>query len=156
MAKRATPDEDVEVRATTAGYVGGALRASGDRFMWPAGIPLGSWVAPVAFGGKGDHDGDGLTGGSKPSDEGKKLSDLTVPELRDLAEKRKVDLTGLTKKGDIVKALEGGNVTSQPTAEPFGDAPAPIRVDNEINNITGGTEPDWIAPPSDAPVQADD
>lgn len=131
MAKLATPKEDVEVRAVAVGYVGGELRQSGERFMWPAGVPLGSWVKPVAFGGKGDHDGDGLTGGSPPGDdEGK-------PKGK-----------GKKGKAETVEA---------PTAEPFGDAPAPIRVKNEINDATGGTEPDWIAPQGgDTPVPADD
>lgn len=129
----ATPEEDVEVRATSVGYVGGELRSAGQRFMWPAGVPLGSWVKPVAFGGKGDHDGDGLTGGSKPADDG------------DGKPKGKGKGKG---KAETVDA---------PTAEPFADAPAPIRVENEINAATGGTEPDWIAPAGgDTPVPADD
>lgn len=32
------------------------------------------------------------------------------------------------------------------SAEPFGDAPEPIRVENEANAATGGTQPDWVAP----------
>ena len=117
----------VKVRATTKGYVGLVLREAGEVFDWPECDKVGSWVKPVAFGGKGDHDGDGLTGGSKPADE---------PE-------------GKGKKGK-------GKTVQAPTAEPFADAPEPIRVENEINAATGGTEPDWIAPGGETPVPADD
>jgi len=37
------------------------------------------------------------------------LEDLTVPELKDAAEKAKVDLGGATKKADIIAALEGSD-----------------------------------------------
>lgn len=36
-----------------------------------------------------------------------------------------------------------------PTAAPFADPPAPVRVENEINAATGGTQPDWIAQGAD-------
>lgn len=36
-----------------------------------------------------------------------------------------------------------------PTATPFADAPEPVRVENAINAITGGTQPDWIAQGAD-------
>ncbi|TIT90213.1 MAG: hypothetical protein E5W41_00670 [Mesorhizobium sp.] len=42
-----------------------------------------------------------------------------------------------------------------PEAKPFEDAPAPVRVKNEINDATGGTQPDWL-PPSGAPVAVTD
>lgn len=35
------------------------------------------------------------------------LEDMTVADLKELAEKRNVDLTGLTKKSDIIDALRG-------------------------------------------------
>ena len=35
------------------------------------------------------------------------------------------------------------------TAEPFADAPAPIRAFNAINELTGSTQPDWISPDAD-------
>ena len=136
MAKSAAPKEPVEVRANTKGYVEGKLRNDGERFMWPAGVPIGSWVDPVAFGGKGDHDGDGLTGGSKPAD---------------------YDGDDAAKKGKDKKGKGKAETVDAPTAEPFADAPAPVRVKNEINDATGGTEPDWIAQAGgDTPVPADD
>lgn len=36
-----------------------------------------------------------------------------------------------------------------PVAEPFADAPEPVRVVNEVNDATGGTQPDWLAPGDD-------
>ena len=136
MANLATPKEDVEVRAVTVGYVGGELRAAGARFMWPAGVPLGSWVKPVVFGGKGDHDGDGLTGGSAPAGD-----DEDAP-----------------KKGKGKKGKAKPETVEQPDIEPFADAPEPVRVENEVNKATGGTEPDWLPPGAngDKPVMADD
>lgn len=31
-----------------------------------------------------------------------------------------------------------------PASQPFADAPEPVRVQNEVNEITGQTEPDWV------------
>lgn len=31
-----------------------------------------------------------------------------------------------------------------PTAKPFADAPEPVRAKSEINDLTGGTRPDWV------------
>ncbi len=55
----------VKVRAIAKGYIGGIIREVGDVFEWPEGNKVGKWVKPVAFGGKGDHDGDGKVGGAK-------------------------------------------------------------------------------------------
>jgi hypothetical protein len=43
---------------------------------------------------------------AKSAEEGGELSDLTVPELKALAEDRGVDLGDATKKADIIAALE--------------------------------------------------
>lgn len=107
----------VEVEATQRGYYGGAIRDPGDRFMIDDEIMKDekrrpSWVKLVAFGGKGDHDGDGKTGGAKPA-----------------AEK--------PAKGKKAAPVE---------MEVFGDAPEPVRVENEVNKALGSTEPDWVAP----------
>jgi len=125
-----------KVRAITRGYVGLIIREAGDVFDWPEGVPVGSWVKPVAFGGKGDHDGDGLTGGSLPSE----------PAGDD-----DVDTKGKGKRGRKGKV----ETVQTETAEPFADPP-PVRVENEINAALGTTAPDWLPPSNDAPVQADD
>ena len=36
------------------------------------------------------------------------LDDLTVDELKALAEEREIDLTGASKKADIIEAIEAG------------------------------------------------
>ncbi len=51
-----------------------------------------------------DHDGDGQKGGAKNDADG--YQGMTVNDLRAKAEKDGVDLTGLTKKDDIIAALE--------------------------------------------------
>ena len=128
-----------DVIANERGFFGGELREAGARFsvpdeVWDDEKTRPKWVRLAAFNGKGNHDGDGRTGGSKPADDdgddGKKK--------------------GKGKKGKA-------ETVDAPTAEPFADAPAPVRVKNEINDATGGTEPDWIAPAGgDTPVPADD
>lgn len=49
------------------------------------------------------------------------LTDLTVDKLRDFAAAVSADMTGLTKKADIIAAIEAVNTTEQPPA-PVGDA----------------------------------
>lgn len=55
-----------------------------------------------------DHDGDGKKGGSRTDEEREDmgLEGMTVNELRALSEKEQVDLTGVTKKADIIEAIE--------------------------------------------------
>ncbi|MGZ2448295.1 hypothetical protein ACVIRO_001049 [Rhizobium ruizarguesonis] len=65
----------VEVIANTKGYIDGTVRELGERFtvsdeLWKDEKRRPKWVRPAKselFGGKGDHDGDGTVGGSKPS-----------------------------------------------------------------------------------------
>lgn len=52
-----------------------------------------------------DHDGDGVKGGTVASAEDG-YKGMTVPELKDLAEQRAVDLGDATKKADIIAKLE--------------------------------------------------
>lgn len=134
----------VKVRATAKGYVGGVLREPGDVFEWPEADKVGSWVKPVAFGSKGDHDGDGLTGGSVATDGDGERDDGEKPK------------TGKAKKAkpETVKV---------PTAEPFADAPEPVAVaGNGLQAALGGVQPDWLPPEgegggaNDQPVMADD
>lgn len=131
----------VKVIANERGFFGGELRDAGAPFdvpdeIWDDKKTRPKWVRLAAFGGKGDHDGDGRTGGTKPADD-------------------EGDDAG--KKGKGKKGKGKAETVDAPTAEPFGDAPAPERVANEVNEATGATEPDWIAPPGgDTPVPADD
>lgn len=155
-----------KVIATERGYFGKELRDVGARFDVPDEIwndkkrrPKWAKRDPAhAFGGKGDHDGDGSVGGSKPG-EGIDFSKMKVDELREFAASNGVDLGEATKKADIIAILNGGNVgntTDAPKSEPFADNGAPIHVKNEVNEATGATEPDWIKPSGNAPVMADE
>lgn len=133
----------VKVRALTKGYVGGVIRETGEVFDWPEGNKVGSWVKPVAFGGKGDHDGDGLTGGSLPGD---------APDAAEApgAGDDKPKGRGGRKKAETVQA---------PEAEAFGDAPAPETVQgNGVVEALGGPAPDWLPPGAgdDKPVMAEE
>lgn len=126
-----------KVIAKQKGYFGGEIREAGSSFVVPDDIMADKtrrpkWVTLAAFGGKGDHDGDGHTGGSVPTDGGDK------PKGR-----------GKGKgKPETVEA---------PTAEPFGDAPAPVTVQgNGVQEALGGPAPDWIAPDGSAPQPVTD
>lgn len=44
------------------------------------------------------------------------------------------------------KGKARAETVAAPTAAPFSDAPEPVRVQNEVNAATGGTQPDWVAP----------
>jgi len=52
-----------------------------------------------------DHDGDDKAGGFNPG-EGNELADMTVNDLKALAEAEAIDLGDATKKADIVAAIE--------------------------------------------------
>lgn len=142
----------VDVIANERGYYGGELRDAGERFSVPDEIMKDkkrrpSWVRLAAFGGKGDHDGDGLTGGAVPDQEAKELDGMTVAEMREYADENGIDLGGATKKADVLEALKAGKLK----AEPFADAPEPVSL-AEAQKQQGGVEPDWIAPDEPQPV----
>lgn len=111
-----------DVIANERGYYGSILREPGERFSIPDDVMKDEkrrpkWVRLAAFGGKGDHDGDGVTGGATKVEEGKP--------------KR-----GRKAKAETVEAA---------TAEPFADAPEPVSL-AEAQKAMGGVEPDWINP----------
>lgn len=112
-----------KVIAVEKGYWGGMIREVGDVFDMPADeAKFTQWVKPdpaTAFGGKGDHDGDGFVGGSKPADE--------KPAKR-----------GRKAKAETVEG---------PEAEPFADAPEPTTI-AEAQAELGTIQPDWVPQPS--------
>lgn len=122
------------VVAITKGYYGGVVRDPGARFpipddLWADKKRRPSWVKldpSTAFGGKGDHDGDGSVGGSKPKAE-------TVEAAKPAGKGKK-------SKADTVEA---------PTAQPFADAPVPQTV-AEAQKAVGGMQPDWVPPDAGA------
>lgn len=72
-----------------------------------------------------DHDGDGKKGGSLSDDERAELgfAGMTVNELRAYADKKQIDITGLTRKADILEAVELHD-------KPADEAPADATDDN--------------------------
>lgn len=124
----------VKVVAISKGYDNIAVREVGEVFDWP-GEKIPGWTRLHAFGGKGDHDGDGRTGGSLPS---------IKPDAEDNAKPAK-GKRGRKAKDDAADEIE-----------PFGDAPEPVVMGkgNGVADELGSIEPDWV-PPS-APKAVDD
>lgn len=80
-----------DVVATQRGYFGGVVREIGDRFAIPDDLMADdkrrpSWIAPAAFGGKGDHDNDGKIGGAKPAKGKRVKADEAVEPFADAPE----------------------------------------------------------------------
>ena len=132
----------VEVIATSRGYYGQTLREPGDRFDAKG---TASWFEPTKAGaGGGDQ--------AAPEDDGEPdLSGLTVIDLREMAKERGIAIPKTaTTKAAIIDAINGVHQAPAsapvPTANPFSDPPAPepIRVQNEVNDLTGATQPDWV------------
>lgn len=125
-----------KVRATQTGYYGRQLRMAGEVFEADG---KASWFEPV--GGKEQAQADPVAPPQSPADD---LNALSVKDLRALAKDRGIGLgAGVTTKAEIIAAIEAGG--SDITPEPFADAPAPVRVVNEVNDATGVTQPDWVA-----------
>jgi len=170
----------VKVIATSKGYFGGIVRDPGEGFnvpkeVWDVPKRRPSWVKldPAdAFGGKGDHDGNGSVGGSVPhatvhasasagAGEGGKPDDaksFTIP----------ADWSSLhhAKRKAFAKLISGEAVADLAVADsiiaayveankpaPFGDAPEPQTV-AQAQKAIGGTVPDWVDP--NAPKAVDD
>ncbi len=116
-----------KVVVITKAYFGNMIRDAGDVLeipddLWNDEDRRPSWAVLAdekadPFGGKGDHDGDGKAGGSKPAAEPKKGKGKAKPET----------------------------VEAQ-AAEPFADAPQATEVQGNGVAEALGTAPDWIAP----------
>ena len=157
-----------DVIARSKGYFGGEIREVGDRFdvpdeIWNDETRRPKWAAPAAFGGKGDHDGDGKAGGSVPVNTAGVEAVVVSPDWRNgnaserkaLAKQISGQAVPNAKEADeIIEAYVAANAPA-----PFSDAPAPetaapVRAKSEINDALGTTAPDWIAP--SAAVAAED
>lgn len=126
-----------KVRAISRGYFGGIVREVGDVFDWPSDRAAAHWVEPVAFGGKGDHDGDGLTGGSKPKTDG--------------------DEKPAKGKRGRRKAVTKDAPSSEPFEDGDGDDDGDDDESESVTQALGGPAPDWIAPGTPhTPVMADE
>ncbi|MDK2769913.1 MAG: hypothetical protein KYX69_19620 [Sphingomonas sp.] len=162
----------VKVIATQRGYFGGEIRDLGASFdvpddLWKDKDRRPSWAKldpRHAFGGKGDHDGDGAVGGAKaPEPAAGAAEPVNVP-----ADWRN---GSAVERKALAKAISGANVPNAAEADkiitayveanapaPFGDAPAPeAAAGPQGNGVTAalGTAPDWIAPGAQEPSQVD-
>lgn len=135
-----------KVRATQTGYYGRQLRMVGEVFEADG---KASWFEPVGWKEQAQKEEPAATAAplepvAPAGDASVDLNAMTVKELRELAKDRGIGLgAGVTTKAEIIAAIEAGGADA--TAEPFSDAPAPVRVSNEINDATGATQPDWVA-----------
>lgn len=115
----------VKVLVISKAYFSGEVREAGEVIdypddRWKARPPSWARLDPAtAFGGKGDHDGDGFVGGSLP----------------------KADPPAKGKRGRKLKA----ETVEVPEAEPFADAPEPMTVAQAMEEI-GEVQPDWLPP----------
>lgn len=163
----------VKVIATANGYFGNIYRVPGDSFdvpdeLWSDDKKRPRWVrldTAKAFGGKGDHDGDGKVGGSKPKTAQASASagpvipnnwtSLGPEDLKALAEK----ITGKAIKRVDLAAKAIQRHLDENKAAPFAEAPEPETVETKGNGVTealGGAAPDWLPPGGDgAPSQVD-
>ena len=129
-----------EVVATARGYYGGILRDPGESFNANG---KASWFVPV-----GAAAANPVSAPAAPVIEDG-LSDMTVRDLRDMAREQGITLSGgVSSKTSIIDAIRAGQsarspTDAAPTAAPFADAPEPVRVQNEVNDLTGATLPDW-------------
>lgn len=153
-----------KVVATVRGYFGGMIREAGEVFHVPDDAKLPKWTRPHAFGGKGDHDGDGKTGGAKQPETAKPGKTEQQPEAdasaghvvvpadwrsKKVAERKALakSITGeaVTVVADADRIIEAYVESTKP--EPFSDAPAPETIGGSgVTEALGGVEPDWIAP----------
>ena len=146
----------MRVKATEKGFFGGEIREPGEVFnipeeVWNDEKRRPSWVLPAKRSPADDDvedasGDDGESGGGDGEGAGEDLGNMSVAELREVAKKRGIPLS-VTRKAEIIQAIrdfpsagsEGGGQT-----EPFGDAPEPVRAENQINDALGSTQPDWV------------
>lgn len=166
----------VKVVATEKGYFGSVVRELGESFnipheIWTDEKKRPKWVKldpKDAFGGKGDHDGDGSVGGSKPG--GHKAGEKAIEKSGDgdgKAGEKPADTIEVpadwqnlhhSKRKALAKVISGSAVADLATADnviaayveankppPFSDAPVPQTV-MQAQKEAGGIKPDWEAP----------
>lgn len=115
-----------KVRANQRGYYGRQIREPGEVFE-AEGKAL--WFDPVKAGTKEEAVTEPP---AEPVNSGDPLEALTVKELRDMAKDKGIPLGADVKtKAEIIAAI---NAATQP-----------VRVENEVAQITGSIQPDWVA-----------
>ena len=136
-----------EVIATEKGYFGGLIREEGARFhlpdaLWRDKKLRPSWVRldPAhAFGGKGDHDGDGNVGGSVAAAVEPDAAGIEIPaDWREAHHK---------KRKSIAKQITGNEPANTEDADRVIAAylrKDELPHDNGVQEALGGVEPDWV------------
>jgi hypothetical protein len=148
--------------ATQRGYALGRIIEPGEEFSYPdeewadeKRRPTWAKLAKVKlepFGGKGDHDGDGKAGGTKPA--------LAVVVPADWHSFKSAELKALAKAisgetaANIIEARAVIEAHVEATkAAPFADAPEPVTIKpgNGLGEALGTNVPDWVDPASGVP-----
>ncbi|MBX5020420.1 hypothetical protein [Rhizobium lentis] len=154
----------VKVIANTKGYIGGVVRELGEEFnvddeLWADEKKRPKWVRPVRaelFGGKGDHDGDGKAGGSKPSlpagpvDIPEGWQELSAADRKALARALSGQAVANAKDADAVIEAEAAR------RNPAASSEAPKPEGNGVHEALGGPAPDWVMPGAQAPQPVTD
>jgi hypothetical protein len=151
----------VKVVATSIGYFGGILREPGTdtasfdipEDQWKNEKRRPSWVklakastSPAPEADAPEPSGDGKV--DVPAD----WHTLPAAERKALAKAIGGQSVPNAKEADAVISA----YVEADAPEPFADAPEPetlkpVRTKNEINDATGATQPDWVAPSGSAP-----
>lgn len=108
-----------KVIATARGYFGKVLREPGDAFDVPEDIMADDKLRP------------------------------SWVRLAKAADAVAADAPAAKADAPAAKRKARAETVTAPVAAPFQDAPEPVRVVNEINEATGATQPDWVAPAAD-------
>lgn len=171
----------VKVIATSRGYFGGEIRDPGTASasfnlpdeIWKDEKRRPSWVKldpSKAFGGKGDHDGDGSVGGSKPQADSAageaspsaSAGPVVPPDWANLKPAERKALAAAISGSPVKNAAEADKLITEyvegTKPAPFGDAPEPETIKGEGNGVAkalGSVEPDWLPPGGGEPSQVE-
>ena len=151
----------VKVVANERGYFGGIVREIGAEFsvpddLWQDKSKRPKWVSldpRSVFGGKGDHDGNGSVGGSKPSAPAgpveipESWQEMTAAERKILA--KAISGQAVANSKDAAAVIEAEVERRQPAASQ--EPPAPTPAGSGLQEALGGADPDWVLPNSQAP-----
>jgi hypothetical protein len=151
----------VKLVATHKAYALGRIIEAGETFGYPDALwndpeRRPSWAKLAAFGGKGDHDGDGKVGGSVPAKPAAPKADAVVvpADWQNGSAAERKELARLIS-GERVPNKDAADViiaayVEANKAAPFADAPAPEVIEpgkgNGLQEALGATRPDWVAP----------
>ena len=136
-----------EVIALERGYFGGQIREEGACFHIPDDLWRDTKLRPrwvrldpaYAFGGKGDHDGDGNVGGGVPAPSEPDAAAIEIPDdWKDAHHK---------KRKSLAKQITGNEPANTEDADRVIAAylrKDELPHDNGVQEALGGVEPDWV------------